>query len=1389
MLCRWRRFLKAASDGVPGVGRPSDFLRTREGKATRAVAPVLEGTRWPGRVLRPGSLVLAATLLLSALGCGSKSSTMAGPVSITQSGATSGQIKSLVAGATAQVSMTPVNDPLAAGVDWTVFCGGNPITGSRTGGACGSFAPAHTADGAASVYTAPTLIPIGNTVTISAAVTSDPSAVSSVTLTIVAAPIAISFGVSPPASLAENATTTLQVQTANDATGAGATWSATCGSTTAGACGAFTPPSTNLSGTTSTTGTTYTAPASVPPSPVTITATSVADPTKSVSATLSILAPPPPISISLSPLAFTLGVSKTGSPSTANLIATVANDSTNAGVDWTATCTSISGNCGAFSPGSGHTASGTAITYKAPTTVPTGGTVTITATATADTTKTAVATATVTATSSISVTVAAPSPTMSASESATLTANVTGDSSEQGVDWSVSCGSSSPGACGSVSPAFSPVSTAGNYSVTTTYTAPSAIPAGGVVVITATPQVLTGSNPPLGNPGLATITIATPPSIAFLQQPASTVTANAQTPVSAVVTNDVPPGGVTWTTQCASTVPGGCGYVQPYQTASGNAAMYTAPPVPPTGSVTIVAASTSFPSVTVTSNPVAIAAATALSVNFVPLPPTQVQEGATLNLNAAVANDSTNAGVDWQVCANGCGFFTIVPEIPPPPQTPNAPPVPAVTATSVKGWPNGLPIPYTAPASNALVTVTATATATDQAANPVLNAASVSVTASGTGPALTGVVKAGLQPVVGAQTALYAAGASGYGSASTLISAPGQNPYAVTDANGNFTIPAGYGCPSPTSEMYLVATGGHVGSNPANPNLALMTALGPCGALSASPVVVNEVTTVASARGLAPFAANPLTTGLTTYLNIGTSSGNAIGLANAFASVNNFVNLTTGQALFTVPAGNAAVPYPAINTIADVLNACTASGGGIAGDGSPCGMLFLDANPYRNVTGTYYSGVPTDTLQAAFEMAQNPGFAGTGESNVSTAINGSGLFALTSLASPFQPVLTTMPADFSLALNFTGGGGLSGNSGANFAAVDASGNVWMTNADTNSVSEWNNDGAAITPTSGYTTSTLANPGPIAIDATGDVWICGQNGLTEMNFVGQELPGSPFGGGGLTSIGCLSSAFDGLGNLWTANTASVSKFDNLGAPLSPPTGYTIPVSPTNPLTVTLQPLLAIDASNNVWVGVNAPAYPVNLALAELANAGGAPNYLTPNSFGTVPPSNFVNTTGFQGQTQLAADHSGNIWVPAAQNDCFPGVLAKVSPYAGVGTTDQAGGGFNYTGGPNPFRCPGGMAIDGAGVLWTGNVGGPSQGPGGAPFTPPNLGAFNPSLPADTFGYASPSLANYPESVAVDDAGNVWVLLSNNTMTEFVGIATPAVTPLSLAVKNQKLGAKP
>jgi hypothetical protein len=183
------------------------------------------------------------------------------------------------------------------------------------------------------------------------------------------------------------------------------------------------------------------------------------------------------------------------------VIATVSNDTNNAGVTWKVSCGSSS--CGTISPV--LTASGGTATYTAPSAVPTPASVTITATSVTDTTKSASASITITSTTPpppISVSfVTQPPSSMVISTTLSLAATVDNDAKNGGVNWTATCGSAQ---CGS----FNPAATGSGSS--TVYTAPSAVPTPATVTVTATS--VTDST----KSASATITIAAtaPPVIA-----------------------------------------------------------------------------------------------------------------------------------------------------------------------------------------------------------------------------------------------------------------------------------------------------------------------------------------------------------------------------------------------------------------------------------------------------------------------------------------------------------------------------------------------------------------------------------------------------------------------------------------------------------------------------------------------------------------------------------------------------------------------------------------------------------------------------------------------------------------------------------------------------------
>jgi hypothetical protein len=1275
---------------------------------------------------------VAAATMMAGCGSGSTSEAKAGPIVIANPSGVTAQATALSIGSTLSLSMMPSGDVINAGVDWTVICGGNPVTGSITNGACGTLAPAHTADGGTTLFTAPSTAPIGTTVTITARVTSNPSQASSVSLTVLSTPIAISFFQAPPSSLEVGASNPFTVSVINDPSNAGVIWQATCGSV---ACGSFNP--TTSTGTQART--TYTAPAVVPNGgTVTIAATSLTDTTKSVTAIVTITGPPPPPppppSITVSILPANIYVQKAGAERSALLTAIVSNDAAFAGIDWTVSCSTSS--CGSISS---HTASGAAATFQNSSTVAVGGTITITAKSTTDPTKSATATATVVTDQPIAVKIStAPPAKLSTGAQATLVA--TASPGTDGMNWTAVCGGT--GACGTFN--LSPAHTANNGPIV--YTAPATVPNGGVVTITASSAAATPSDPAFAT----TMIVQAPPpqpTLAFASAPPASLVSATQAPVSVTVANDTAPGGILWSAQCGNTASGGCGWFAPGQTASGATAIYTAPPVTAPGtSVTLIATSVADPSVSLSSSPITVKPDTALKVNFVPALPSQMQTNAMVSLNAAVANDATHAGVDWQVCASGCGFFTIKPAIPAiaaTATTPYVPPVAAVTTTTVSAWPNGLPIPYTAPSqspTSGLVPVVVSAHANPSAAN----SGTITISPVSSGPKLNGTVQIGAQPVVGASVALYAAGTSGYGSLSAQVAST-----PATDNNGNFAVPAGYTCLQPGSQMYLVATGGRSGSNDANPNRVLMTALGSCSNLSSASIVVNEATTVASAFAIAPFAANDALTGNSSYLYIGTSSGNVTGLANAFAAVNNLVDISTGTVRFTVPAANAAVPYVEINTLADILNACAATAGGVEGDGSACSTLFTAADLLG--TGTFGGSIaPADTLQAVFNIAQHP------VSNYGYRLDrNSNLLGLATSDSPFQPILTSQPNDWSISLNYTSGGGLSGTSAVGSFAIDPTGNLWITDTKASSVVEWNTVGAALSPATGFP----AGGGPIAIDASGDVWISGDGSLNELTNLGAPFPWSPFGGvpGGGGDI-----AFDALSNLWITNSGGVNEFNNLGQQLSPVTGF------ANAGIANLT-AVGIDSSNNVWIGSSPDGNTVTDGyLAELTNPGG---------------QLIIDTHAASDQylPQMAADGKGDLWFIKS------GAVVEVLPYGGTGsvlseTTYRPGG---LAAGGIDVQGASGIALDGAGTVWVAGQGGGS----GSASVPPGVLPLESSGATSAKPYVSSTLAAGSLRVAVDGSGNLWVLLANNTVTEYVGAAVPVVTPIALAVQQKKLAAKP
>jgi len=560
-----------------------------------------------------------------------------------------------------------------------------------------------------------------------------------------------------------------------------------------------------------------------------------------------------------------------------------------------------------------------------------------------------------------------------------------------------------------------------------------------------------------------------------------------------------------------------------------------------------------------------------------------------------------------------------------------------------------------------------------------------------TQPLISGKVYGGQNPLSGSTIQLYAVG-SGLKAAST----PLIGSTVTTLANGSFNITGTYNCTG-NPLVYLVATGGNAGGG-ANSSVSLMAALGLCGNLQPTTyIVINEVTTVATVYALAQFMSG--------YSHVGAASTNTAGLTNAFQNALNLVNTTTGLAPGASLPATATVPATELYTIANVLAACvnTASGS------IPCNTLFSAATPSGGTA-------PTDTAGAALNIATHPG------NNVAS------LFTLSTATPPFQPTLATAPNDWTLAVKFADPS-LKSPYGL---AIDASGDVWVTNQGGASVTKMSSAGAVLSGASGFTGGGLLGPKGIAMDKTGDAWIAntGASSVVEISPTGSVLSGaSGFTGGSIDAPVAL--AIDSQANVWVANYAgnSVTVLNSAGTANS--------ASPLNDSGAIVNPTgIAIDKSGYGWV-----------------SNGGANNLLLIQPYNGSFYYETYTDNAIQGPLGIAVDSSGVKWLAAT------GINA-VSVISGSAASPIRSAAFNV---------PTGVAVDGGGSIWITN--------GSAAGGLAELSSAGAVLSPAT-GYGS---LNTPVGIAIDSTGSLWTAdLGDNSVTQFVGIASPVTTPIAATV---------
>ncbi len=490
-----------------------------------------------------------------------------------------------------------------------------------------------------------------------------------------------------------------------------------------------------------------------------------------------------------------------------------------------------------------------------------------------------------------------------------------------------------------------------------------------------------------------------------------------------------------------------------------------------------------------------------------------------------------------------------------------------------------------------------------------------------------------------------------------------------------------------------------------------------------SQLVVNERTTVASGFALAQF------------IRGSTIGGPSPGLQNAAGMVRNLVNVRTGAisgVLAQEPNGTSTSALRAFNSLANMLPRCVRNR-------HRCGRLFRLAKPPKGHS-------PRGTLEAVADIARNPwkdvsglfnlalsrpapfqpalgsnetpdawtlalrfngdGHTMNGPGNI--AIDGRGfLWVNNNYTYSADPLQSVCGSDLLFKFNPRGryvtgspytGGGLSG---AGFGiTLDPRGRVWVGNfgfsspgcpliPPRNSVSLFNSDGKALSPSQGFTQGGIASPQATVSDRKGTIWVAncadgsvtripggnpaaGQNigglGLSEpfgvavnakdqafvsgissssvavLNDDGTPAANSPITGGGLKRP--MGIVPDSHGNIWVANSGVLDlPCPFTQPPPSPPFEGSVTMlgpngSPKGSFTgagMTVPWGIAVDGNDNVWVA--------NFADQRISELCGVRRRQCRPGTGVgsaISPPTGYGFDGLTRSTAVAIDPSGNVW---------------------------------------------------------------------------------------------------------------------------------------------------
>jgi sugar lactone lactonase YvrE len=530
-----------------------------------------------------------------------------------------------------------------------------------------------------------------------------------------------------------------------------------------------------------------------------------------------------------------------------------------------------------------------------------------------------------------------------------------------------------------------------------------------------------------------------------------------------------------------------------------------------------------------------------------------------------------------------------------------------------------------------------------------------------------------------------------------------------------------------------------------NPNLALMAALGTCGSLtSSSSLVVNELTTIGSIAALYPYMKG--------YATLGSGSSDLTAFDNAIAAVNEYTNIATGAVPGpTLPSGYYASSTE-IQTLGDILSQCINSSGGHAGDNTTlCGQLFTLATP----PGTG-SVAPTDTVAAIVDILKNP------------TTNVSGIFGLLPSNGPFQPTLTASPATWNLPIvaqaatpvislvsgTYTTTLSISINDSTSYATI-----YYTTDGSTPTSASipYPTNGTSIQVASSQTINAIAYASGFGPSSVASATYVIEPQVAPLTF-------TPAGGPYTSSQSVtIATATPGTSIFYTTNGS---------APSTSSTPYTGPVSVSSSQTIN-----AIAAASG-YVSSNVGSVAYTIASSGL-------------SYGVISTIAGNGTSGYNGDNiqatsaevfapnSVAVDSSGNVYIADSRNNRVRKITAStgvISTVAGTGTGGYSGDGVQAT--SAQLNNPEGVTVDSSGNIYIADIYNDR-----IRKVTASTGLISTIAGNGFFGYngdgiqATSAELGFPNSVAVDSSGNVYIADTDNYRIRKVTASTSLISTVA------------